>query len=104
MLPGARAVLRRLVELGGKASYDDLQEYLADHPMTPIPSNKNGRTLTSISAVRRRVGPDHQSNVLEPDDRRRIYRIEAPLVDGLKRAFDLADAGADLLCQEPAGP
>ncbi|MPY51968.1 hypothetical protein FPZ41_26740 [Streptomyces sp. K1PN6] len=31
-MPGARAVLRRITELGGAASYDDVQQYFADHP------------------------------------------------------------------------
>ncbi|MBT2418694.1 hypothetical protein J7F01_03700 [Streptomyces sp. ISL-22] len=92
MLPGARAVLRRLVELGGTASYDDVQEHFADHPQTPIPKNKIGGTLTSIRAVRRRVGPSDPSSLLELDDRKRIYRIEPALTEGLKRAFDPADA------------
>ncbi|MFC8095341.1 hypothetical protein [Streptomyces sp. NPDC057301] len=103
VLPGARAVLRRLAELGGTASYDDVQEYFADHPTTPILKNRIGGTLTSIRAVRRRVGPDNRSNVLEPDDRRRIYRIEPALLEGLKRAFDLADSRPDLLRREQAG-
>ncbi|MEU8848121.1 hypothetical protein AB0C70_18200 [Streptomyces sp. NPDC048564] len=103
MLPGARAVLRRLVELGGTASYDDVQEYFADHPTTPIPKNRISGTLTSIRAVRRRVGPDNRSNVLEPDDCRRIYRIDPALLEGLKRAFALADSRPDLLRQEQAG-
>ncbi|MFH8694539.1 hypothetical protein [Streptomyces chartreusis] len=102
VLPGARAVRRRLVELGGTASYGEVQECFADHPTTPIPPNKIGGTLTSIRAVRRRVGPDNRSNILEPDDRRRIYRIEPALVEGLKRAFHLADSRPDLLRQEQA--
>jgi hypothetical protein len=102
VLPGARAVLRRLVELGGTASYDDVQEHFADHPTTPIPPNKIGGTLTSIRAVRRRVGPGNRADILERDDRRRIYRIEPVLVEGLKRAFDLAAVRPDLLRQEPA--
>ncbi|MFD5016654.1 hypothetical protein [Streptomyces chartreusis] len=100
VLPGARAVLRRLVELGGTASYDDVQAHFADHPTTPIPKNKIGGTLTSIRAIRRRVGPDNRTKLLELDDRRRVYRIEPTLAEGLKRAFDLADARPDLLRQE----
>jgi hypothetical protein len=42
-------------------------------------------------------GPDNRTNVLEPDGRARIYRIEPALLEGLKRAFDLADARSDLL-------
>ncbi|MCL7429799.1 hypothetical protein [Streptomyces sp. YS415] len=62
--PGARAVLRRLVELGGTATFDSLQEHFADHPQTPIPPKKIGGTLTSLRAVRRRVGPHNRSNLL----------------------------------------
>lgn len=102
VMPGARAVLRRLVELGGTASYDDVQAHFADHPATPIAPNKMGGTLTSIRAVRRRVGPDNRSNFLELDDHRRIYQIEPALVEGLKRVFDLAEARPDLLRQDPA--
>ncbi|MFH8701302.1 hypothetical protein [Streptomyces chartreusis] len=91
VLPGARAVLRRLVELGGTASYDGVQEYFAGHPTTPISKNRVGGTLTSIRAVRRRIGPDNRSKLLELDDRRRVYRIEPVLAEGLQRAFDLAD-------------
>jgi hypothetical protein len=35
--------------------------------------------------------------VLELDDRARVYRIEPVLVEGLRRAFALADARPDLL-------
>ncbi|MFG2030516.1 hypothetical protein [Streptomyces sp. NPDC048825] len=31
LMPGARAVLRRITELGGTASYDEVQQYFADH-------------------------------------------------------------------------
>ncbi|WP_367325960.1 hypothetical protein [Streptomyces sp. HUAS ZL42] len=104
VMPGARAVLRRLVDLGGTAPYDDIRQHFADHPETPIPLGKIGGTLTSIRAVRRRIGPDNKTKVLELDDRVRVYRIEPAIVEGLKRAFDLADARPDLLRQEPAGP
>ncbi|MET9913400.1 hypothetical protein ABZZ74_42705 [Streptomyces sp. NPDC006476] len=97
VLPGARAVLRRLTELGGTASYDDIQAHFADHPHTPIPKGRIGGTLTSVRAVRRRIGPDNRTKVLELDDRVRVYRIEPALVAGLQRAFVLADARPDLL-------
>ncbi|WP_406224151.1 hypothetical protein [Streptomyces canus] len=103
VVPGARAVLRRLVEVGGTASYDDVQDHFAVHPETPIDPKRIGGMLTSIRAVRRRVGPDNRSHLLERDDRRRIYWIEPSLLEGLKRAFDLAEARPDLLRQEPAG-
>lgn len=78
-VPGARAVLRRLVEVGGTASYEEVQDHFAVHPQTPIDRKRIGGTLTSIRAVRRRFGPDNRSNLLERDDRRRIYWIEPTL-------------------------
>ncbi|WP_245606545.1 hypothetical protein [Streptomyces himastatinicus] len=32
----ARAVLRRITDLGGTASFDEVQQYFANHPTTPI--------------------------------------------------------------------
>ncbi|MEV8547686.1 hypothetical protein [Streptomyces sp. NPDC051572] len=97
LVPGARAVLRRIADLGGTASYDEIQHYFADHPDTPIPPKTIGGTLTSIRAVRRRIGPDSRSMLLERDERARIYCIAPVLVDGHQRAFALADARPDLL-------
>ncbi|GAA2615677.1 hypothetical protein GCM10010304_81290 [Streptomyces roseoviolaceus] len=54
---GARTVLRRIVNLGRTASYGDAQQHLADHSMDPIPPTKIGGTLTSFTAVQRRIGP-----------------------------------------------
>jgi hypothetical protein len=99
--PGARAVLRSLLAMGGTATFDQVHAYFATHPRRPIDPEKIGGTLTSIRAVRRRIGPDNNTNVLERDNRRRIYRIEPALLEGLKRAFDLAEARPDLLRQEP---
>jgi hypothetical protein len=103
VMPGARAVLRRLVEVGGTATYDDIREYFINHPETPIPQGKIGGALTSVRAVRRRIGPANRTNVLELDDRARVYRIEHALLEGLKRAFDLAEVRSDLLRQQPGG-
>ncbi|MFD3931764.1 hypothetical protein [Streptomyces sp. NPDC058614] len=97
LVPGARAVLRRIADVGGSASCGEVQRYFADHPDTPIPPKSIGGTLTSIRAVRRRIGPDGPSMLLERDDRARLYRIEPVLVGGLQRAFVLADARPDLL-------
>lgn len=69
-------------------------------PTTPTPRNKIGGTLTRIRVAWRRVGPDNRADLLEREDRRRIYRIEPALVEGLKGAFDPADARPDLLRQE----
>ncbi|KUM84303.1 hypothetical protein AQI94_32295 [Streptomyces pseudovenezuelae] len=102
-MPGARAVLRRLVEVGGTALYEEVQDHFAVHPEMPIDPKRIGGTLASIRAVRRRVGPDNRSNLLERDDRRRVYWIEPALLEGLKRAFDLAEARPDLLRAESVG-
>ncbi|MFF7550843.1 hypothetical protein ACFZCU_45650 [Streptomyces canus] len=101
-MPGARAVLRRLVDVGGAASCEEIQEHFVGHPTTPIAPRRIGGMLTSIRAVRRRVGPDNRSNLLERDDRRRIYWIEPALLEGLTHAFDLAEARSDVLRQELA--
>ncbi|WP_406212108.1 hypothetical protein [Streptomyces canus] len=41
VVPGARAVLRRLVELGGTVSYEEVQDHFAVHPETPIPARRS---------------------------------------------------------------
>ncbi|MGQ5668588.1 hypothetical protein [Streptomyces sp. ECR2.10] len=102
LTPGARAVLRRITDLGGTASYEDVQRYFADHPTTPIPPSKIGGTLTSVRAVQRHVGPATAGRLLQLDERARLYRIDRPLVEGLTRAFALADARPDLLRGEQA--
>ncbi|HEY1157950.1 MAG TPA: hypothetical protein VGE95_16885 [Arthrobacter sp.] len=102
VIPGARTVLRRLVELGGTAAYDDIRQYFATHPETPIPAGRIVGALASVRAVRRRIGPDNKTNVVELDERVRIYRIEPALLAGLKQAFTLADARPDLLRQSAA--
>lgn len=101
LMPGARTVLRRIVELGGTASYDDVQQYVASHPTDPIPPTKIGGTLTSMRAVQRHVGPVGAHQLLQRDERARLYRIDRVLVKGLHRAFVLADARPDLLRREP---
>ncbi|GLV76271.1 hypothetical protein ACH4VS_25930 [Streptomyces hygroscopicus] len=52
LIPGARAVLRRITDLGGTASSDEVQQYFADHPTAPITKAKIGGTLTSIPALK----------------------------------------------------
>ncbi|MEU3297148.1 hypothetical protein ABZ722_33020 [Streptomyces longwoodensis] len=104
LMPGARAVLRRITDLGGVASYDDVQQHFAEHPGTPIPRYRIGGTLTSIKAVQRRVGPDRARPLLQRDERARLYRIDDVLVTGLQRAFALADVRPDLLRGESGTP
>lgn len=41
LTPGARAVLRRITELGGTSTYDAVQQYFAEHPTTPIPVSRS---------------------------------------------------------------
>ncbi|MBL1120745.1 hypothetical protein JK364_52085 [Streptomyces sp. 110] len=103
-MPGALAVLRRITELGGTASYDDVQQYFVHHPTNPIPHSRIGGTLTSIKAAQRGVGPDGAGPLLQRDERARRYRVDDALVAALQRAFALADARPDLLRGEPAGP
>ncbi|MEU3521361.1 hypothetical protein ABZ770_39990 [Streptomyces sp. NPDC006654] len=104
LVPGARAVLRRITELGGGASYEDVQHYFADHPTNTIPPSKIGPTLTSVKAVQRRVGPNGAGPLLQRDERARRYRIDVVLVAGLQRAFALADTRPDLMRGEPSRP
>ncbi|MEU6594098.1 hypothetical protein ABZ923_33640 [Streptomyces sp. NPDC046881] len=101
LMPGARAVLRRITELGGTASYDDVQEHFAHHLTHPIPISRIGGSLTSVKAVQGRVGPDGAGPLLQRDERARRYRIDDELVAGLQRAFALADVRPDLLRSTP---
>ncbi|WP_327348966.1 hypothetical protein [Streptomyces europaeiscabiei] len=94
-------MLRRITDVGGTASYDEVQQYFAGHPTDPIPLTKIGGTLTSIKAVQRRVGPADADQLLQRDERARLYRVDQPLMEGLKRAFALADARPDLLRRDP---
>ncbi|MER6161741.1 hypothetical protein ABT147_40585 [Streptomyces sp. NPDC001868] len=103
LMPGARAVLRRITEQGGTASYDDVQQHFAHHPTHPIPVSRIGGSLTSIKAVQGRIGPDGAGPVLQRDERARHYRIDNALLPGLTRVFALADARPDLLRGEPSG-
>ncbi|MFI0818620.1 hypothetical protein ACH4TX_19260 [Streptomyces sp. NPDC021098] len=105
LMPGARAVLRRITELGGTASFDEVQQHFADHPTTPIPKAKIGGTLTSVQAVQRRVAPAgsiSSAQLLQRDERARRYHIDRVLVEALRRAFAIADARPDLLRGGPA--
>ncbi|NUK32519.1 hypothetical protein HRW12_01755 [Streptomyces lunaelactis] len=97
LMPGARAVLRRITALGGTASYDEVQQYFAGHPTNPIPPTKIGGTLTSVQAVQRRMGPAGSDRLLQRDERARLYHIDRVLVEGLKRVFAFADTRPDLL-------
>lgn len=100
LMPGARAVLRRIVEVGGTASYDDVQQYFAEHPTAPIPRTKIGGCLTSVKVVQRRFGPAGAGQLLQRDEQARLYRIDRALAEGLRRAFALADCRPDLMRRE----
>ncbi|MGP3945179.1 MULTISPECIES: hypothetical protein [Streptomyces] len=102
LMPGARALLRRITELGGTTSFDEVQQYFADHPTTPITKARVGGALTSVPAVQRRVGPAGSSRLLQRDERARLYQIDQVLIEGLRRAFAIAHARPDLLRGEPA--
>ncbi|GAA2345652.1 hypothetical protein SVIO_109900 [Streptomyces violaceusniger] len=82
LIPGARTVLHRITDLGGTASFDELQQYFTDHPTTPITKTKIGGTLTSIPAVQRCIGPAGSARLLQRDERARIYHIDPALVEG----------------------
>ncbi|MEU5957969.1 hypothetical protein [Streptomyces sp. NPDC047525] len=97
LMPGARTVLRRITDLGGEASYDDVQQHFTGHPTVPIPPSRIGGTLTSVKAVQRRLGPEGAGPLLQRDERARRYRIDSALVAGLTRAFAMADARPDLV-------
>ncbi|MEU5273320.1 hypothetical protein AB0G77_33340 [Streptomyces hygroscopicus] len=56
-----------------------------------------GGTLTSFQAVQRRVAPTGAPRLLQRDERARLYQIDPALVEGLQRAFAIADARPDLL-------
>jgi hypothetical protein len=101
LMPRARAVLRRIVEMDGTASYDEVQQYFAVHPTNPIPRTKIGGALTSVKAVQRHVGPEGAAHLLQRDERARLYKIERAMVDGLTRAFALADLRPDLMRRDP---
>ncbi|WP_443250844.1 hypothetical protein [Streptomyces sp. 6N106] len=63
-----------------------------------------GGTLTSVQAVQRRVAPTDASRLLQRNERARLYHIDRALVEGLRRAFAIADARPDLLRGEPTAP
>ncbi|MEV8061393.1 hypothetical protein AB0P37_34330 [Streptomyces antimycoticus] len=62
-------MLRRITDLGGTASFDEVQRHFADHPTTPIATAKMGGTLTSVQAVQRHVAPTGASRLLQRDGR-----------------------------------
>ncbi|MDG9709417.1 hypothetical protein [Streptomyces sp. DH10] len=64
-----------------------IHQYFANHPADPIPPTKIGGTLTSIRAVKRRVGPAGAHQLLQRHERARPYRIDRPLLEGLQRAY-----------------
>ncbi|MFF4277132.1 hypothetical protein [Streptomyces sp. NPDC001536] len=97
-------MLRRITELGGASTYDEVQQYFVTHPTTPIPLSRIGGTLTSVKAVQRRVGPDGVGPLLQRDERARGYRVDDVLVAGLMRAFAMADARLDLLRGDGSSP
>lgn len=101
LMPGARAVVRYIVEMGGTAPYGQVQQYFANHPTDPITRTKIGGSLTSVKAVQRRVGPAGADHLLQRDEQARLYRIDRALVEGLIRAFALADCRPDLMRRGP---
>ncbi|WP_151476043.1 hypothetical protein [Streptomyces albicerus] len=72
-----------------------VQQYFAGHPMNPIPPKKTGGHLTRVRAVRPRVGPPGPDRLLRQDERARFHRAGRVLVEGLMRAFTVADVRPD---------
>jgi hypothetical protein len=68
-----------------------VQQYFAGHPMNPIPPKKIGGNLTRVRAVQHRVGPPGADRLLRQDERARFHRVGRVLVEGLRRAFTVAD-------------
>jgi hypothetical protein len=93
LMPGARQVIRRIVDVGGQASYDSVQQYFAGQ----IPRSSIGGTLVSVQAVVRRRGPRTGAKLLQRNEQTRVYRIDQELLEPLRRAFTLAEARPDLL-------
>ncbi|GHE15214.1 hypothetical protein [Streptomyces alanosinicus] len=52
--------------------------------------------------MQRHVGPAGADRLLQRDERARLYCIDRILVDGLARAFAMAETRPDLLRSEPA--
>ena len=71
-MPGARAVQRRITDLGGTTSLDEVQQQFADHPTAPIATATMGGTLTGVKAVQRRLGPADAPRLLQRDERARV--------------------------------
>ncbi|MGW2328487.1 hypothetical protein ACWC5C_22405 [Streptomyces sp. NPDC001700] len=101
LMPGARAVLRRITELGGTASFDEVQQYFADHPTTPITKARISGALASVPAVQRRVGPA-DSSPPTPAGRAGTALPDRPGAEGLRRAFVIADGRPNLQRGAPA--
>ncbi|MZD58731.1 hypothetical protein GTX07_33690 [Streptomyces sp. SID5606] len=97
-MPRAREVIRRVVDVGGTATYHSVQQYFAP----AIPRSKIGGTLTSIQAVVPRLGPDNRAKLLQRDEQARVYRIDRELLEPIRRIFALADVRTDLLRGGPS--
>ncbi|MDH6436098.1 hypothetical protein M2158_004638 [Streptomyces sp. SAI-144] len=102
VVPGARAVLRRLVEVGGPAC---TKKSRTGSPCTPrLRSIRSGSAARSPASARYGAGsaPTTGPTSWSGTTAGCPCWIEPPLLDGLKRAFDLAEARPDLLRQELA--
>ncbi|WP_244328964.1 hypothetical protein [Streptomyces marokkonensis] len=89
--------MRHITYLNGTACYDDVQQHFAGHPTRPIPLTQIGGTLTSLAAAQRRIGPIDTDPLLQRNEHTRRYRTDPVLVEGLRRAFTLADTRPYLL-------
>lgn len=97
LTPKARAILRHITGLNATPCYDDVQQHFAGHATHPIPLARIGGTLIRLAAVQRRIGPAGTDPLLQRNEHTRLYRIDPVLVEGLRRAFTLADTRPDPL-------
>ncbi|WP_413804528.1 hypothetical protein [Streptomyces sp. OE57] len=69
--------------------------------MIEFAAAKMGGTLTSVQTAQRRIAPTGAPRLLQRDERTRPYQIDRALVEGLRRAFAIADTRLELLRGEP---
>ncbi|GAA2357374.1 hypothetical protein [Streptomyces violaceusniger] len=100
LIPGARAVLRRINDL---AAPPRSAKYSSTSPTIRPPRSRKRRSAEPSPASRRYNTAS--ARLLQRNERARLYHIGPALVEGLRRTFAIADARPDLLRGEPArGP
>jgi hypothetical protein len=97
VLPNAREVLRYLVHQGlREVPYEQVRAHFAEHPTHPIGPRRMGGTLTSVDAVRKQVSPSAYRPIVS-DEKQHVYRLDPRIAQGLRKAFEVADAHPHLL-------